>query len=73
MLNYPLGRRVGRDIEMDDPPSPMVNDEPNIQETKSYSRDDEEVHRGDCVLVIVQERDPALLLATIRGSLWEMA
>ncbi len=55
---------------MDDPPPLMVNYEPNRQQTKSHDRDDEEVHRRDSVLVIVQESDPALLLASIGCSLW---
>ena len=50
----------------------MVNDEPNVQQTKSHSRDDDEVHRRDCVLVIVQESDPALLLTWIGRSLREI-
>ena len=51
----------------------MVSDEPHIQETKSRSGDDEEVHRGDVVLVIAKKCDPSLLFAGVVGSLREIA
>lgn len=51
----------------------MINHEPHIQETKSHSRNDEEVHRSDVVRVVAKKRHPSLLFARIGRSLREIA
>ncbi len=57
---------------MDGPPTSMIDHEPHIEKSKSHSRDHEEVHRRDCVLVIAEEGHPSLLLAWIGCSLREI-
>ena len=72
LLDYPLSRRVGCDIGMDDPTMPVIDDEPHIEKSKSHSRDPEEVHRRDCVLMISKKRHPSLLLTGIGCSFREV-
>ena len=50
----------------------MFNDEPDIEESKTRRRDDEEVHRSDAILVVAQKRHPSLLLTAIGCSLREI-
>jgi hypothetical protein len=49
-----------------DPPSAVVDREPDEQQSKPNGRNDEEVHPGDYVLVIPKERHPSLLLVRVR-------
>jgi hypothetical protein len=56
---------------MDDSTSPVIVDEPHIEKSKSHSRDHEEVHRRDCVLMIAKKRHPSLLLTGVGCSFRE--
>ncbi len=56
-------------VEYDD----VIDDEPNIQETKSHCRDYEEIHRSDPVLVIPKKGHPSLLHAGIGCPLGKIA
>jgi len=58
--------------EMNDFPSSVSDDEPGVQQPEPSSRDDQEVHCGDAVPVIVKERPPPLALIMVRLSLWEI-
>jgi len=49
----------------------MADHKPGIQQSESNGWDDEEVHCGDAVFVILKERLPPLALIVIRPSLWE--
>ena len=60
LLDDPGGARVEGGVEVKDPSSVMVDDEPAVQDTQRGGRDREEVHRRDALLVVAQEAQPAL-------------
>ncbi len=64
---------MGRYVDVQEVPSIVLDDEPDIEQLESNGRDDEEVHRGDHVSVVSQERGPALSLGVIRPPLWQVA
>jgi len=64
---------MGRDVDVQELPLIVLNDEPDIEQLVSNSRDDEEVHRRDRFSVVSQERGPALSLAVSRPPLWQVA
>ncbi len=61
------------DPEMNDLPSPVPDHEPRIRKSESNGGPDEEVHRGDTMLVIAKECLPALALIMVRLSFWEIS
>ena len=64
---------MGRYVDVQEVPSIVLDDGPDIEQLESNGRDDEEVHRGDHVSVVSQERGPALSLGVIRPPLWQVA
>ncbi len=58
---------------MEDFSSSVADHEPGVQQTKLNGGDDDEVHRGDAVLVIAKERLPALALVVVRVSVWKIS
>jgi len=64
---------MGSHAKVDNFPSSVVDHKPGIQEAELNGRDDDEVHRGDAVLVISEKRFPALALVLIRVSLWKIS
>jgi hypothetical protein len=54
--------------KVDDFPSSVADDEPYVQQAKPNGGDDDEVHRGDAVLVIAKKRLPPLTLIVVRIS-----
>jgi hypothetical protein len=60
LLGGPLGRRVGGDIDVDDASAIMGQDQEDIQDLETDSRDGEEIHRDQVVDVVLQERAPRL-------------
>jgi len=61
------------DPETNDLPSPVPDHEPGIQQSEPNGGDDEAVHRGDTMLVIVKGRPPPLALIMVRISLREIS
>ena len=53
-------RRVLRDVEVNDPPAVMENDDEDEQDSTRDGRDGEEIHRAQRRDVIRQERAPCL-------------
>jgi hypothetical protein len=41
-------------------PSPVLDDEPHVEQPEASGRDDEEIHRGDRISVILEKLGPAL-------------
>ena len=58
LLSCPESGGVGRDIEMDDPPSPVTDHEPHIEKSIRNSGHHEEVHSRDCAPMIFKKRAP---------------
>jgi len=63
LLDHPTGAGIRRDVEVEQPSPPVIDDEPDVQELEAHRRDDAEVHGSDGVLVISQERHPTLAAA----------
>ena len=61
LLDHPPSRGMAGDVEVEDTPSPVVEDEPDVEEREAHGRDDEEVHSRDHVPVIPQESHPPLM------------
>ncbi len=51
---------MGRDVDVQNLPSTVLDDEPDVEELEPNRRHDEEVHRGDRISVILEEGGPAL-------------
>src|SRR5215831_19919861 len=60
LLHYPLGCRVSRDIEVQDLPPSMLDDEETIQQSERHRWYGEKVERNDHLAMILQEGQPAL-------------
>src|SRR5260370_26104802 len=60
LLRGPLGRRMGGDVEMDDPSSIVSQNQEHVQDLKPDRRHREEVDRHHCLDVILQEGPPRL-------------
>jgi len=60
LLPRPKGGGMGRDVEVNDFPSIVLQDNETKQGSKSNSRNGEEVDRGDLSGVILQKRLPGL-------------
>ena len=58
LLHHPGCSRVLRDIEADDLPAAVVDQEPHGEDSKRHGRHHEEVHRRECLAVISNERPP---------------
>ncbi len=50
----------------------MIDHEPHVEQSEAKGWDDEEVHTGDHVLVVSKERGPALALAVVGFSWWQI-
>lgn len=73
LLDHRVGRRVAGHVEVEDPPSAVVEGEPDLEELDADRRHDEEVHACDQLAVITKEGGPALLLARIWLGLGQVA
>src|SRR5215471_15108604 len=60
LLHHPLGCRVSRDIEVQDLPPSMLDDEETIQPSECHRRYGEKVERNDHLAMILQEGQPTL-------------
>ena len=61
------------DAEINDLPTTVADHEPRVQELEPSGGDDQEVHRGDTMLVVSKKRFPALALIMVRLSIWEIS
>jgi hypothetical protein len=64
---------MGGHAKVNDLPSSVTDHEPGVQLAEPDGGDDDEVHRGDAVLVIAKKRLPALALLVVRVSLWKIS
>jgi hypothetical protein len=62
LLNHPRCCRMESCIEVQDTSATMLDDKEPVQQSERYGRYNEQVHRGDVVFVVPQERDPSLYL-----------
>lgn len=69
LLDDPIAGRVRRDIEMQNPPSIMVDYKEAIKHAERYGWYREEVESGDHFAVIVQEGQPTFRFALITTTL----
>jgi hypothetical protein len=60
LLNDPGRRRVGRDIDVEDPPSIVADNEKTVQHAERNCWDGKEVHPCNRFLMISQEGQPRL-------------
>ncbi len=60
LLDDPFGRRMRRDVEMQDPPSPVLDDEEAVEQLERGRRHGEEVEGGDRLAVVREEGQPTL-------------
>jgi len=67
LLNDPDAGRMASDIEVEDAPPVMADDEEAVENAERDRRDREEVHRCDRLAVIPQEGQPALRRFRISG------
>ena len=56
LLDYPTGAGIRRDVEVEQPSPPVIDDELDVQQLEAHRGDDAEVHGRDGVLVIPEER-----------------
>ena len=73
LLDHPTGAGIRRHIEVDQPSASVIDDEPDVQQLEAHGGDDAEVHRCDGVLVVSEERHPALATARIRRAFREIS
>jgi hypothetical protein len=66
LLDHPASAGIRADVEVDQPSASVIDDEPDVQQLEAHGGDDAEVHGRDGVLVISEERHPALATAWIR-------
>jgi hypothetical protein len=66
LLDHPAGAGIRGDVEVDQPSASMIDNEPDVQQLEAHGGDDAEVHGRDGILVISEERHPALATARIR-------
>ena len=64
---------MGGHAEVDDLPSSVADHKPDVQQVEPNGGDDDEVHRGDAVLVIAKKRLPPLAPVVVRVSLWKIS
>ncbi len=64
---------MGRDVDVQDSPSPVLDHEPHVEESKASGRDYEEVHRGDRIPVVAKECGPALPPIKVRLAFRQVA
>src|ERR1019366_1695376 len=60
LLYHPSARRMARHIEVRDLSSVVTDHEKAVEQTKSYRRDREEIHRRNRLPMVSQEDKPAL-------------
>jgi len=60
LLHDPLGRRMSRHIEVQDPAAPVLDDEETVQHSERRGRHGEEVERDDGFAVVAKKRQPFL-------------
>jgi len=60
LLNDPPARRVLRDVDVQDAPPAVADDEEAIDHAEGDGWDREEIHRGDSFPTVVQKGEPAL-------------
>lgn len=68
-----MGCGVLCDSEMKDFSSPVTDHESGVQQLEANGGDDQEVHHGDAVSVVLKEGLPTLALVSIGSALWEIA
>lgn len=70
LLDHPGRCGIGRDIEMNDTSSTMLDDEQHVEHPQGNRRHGKEIHCGDDILVVVQESEPTLHLGGFSGMTW---
>jgi hypothetical protein len=60
LLDHPRHSGTIGDVEVENAAEPTIDREPHVEDVETHRRDDEEIHRGDRILVIAQEGQPAL-------------
>ena len=60
LLAHPLGSRMGRYVEVENPAPAEIDEEEAVQQMKRQSRHGEKVHRGDAFTMVTQKRQPFL-------------
>jgi len=69
LLHDPGAGRVVRNIEMQNPPAAVFDDEEAIQDSEAQRRDREEIHGRDHVAVIAKEGSPEVARLVPRRQL----
>ncbi len=72
LLGHPEGCGALGHVEVEDPSSPVVDREPDVEELEADGRHDEEVHPSHQVAMISKKGGPALLAARIGLGLGEV-
>ena len=70
LLDHPVRRWVGRDIEVEDLPATVLDDEESVEQTERGRRDDKEVHGREDVAMVTEKSLPALALLRVCWSPW---
>jgi hypothetical protein len=60
LLTNPRSGRRRRNVEVNDPPAFMAENDEDVEQAKRNRGNDEEVHRGQCAGVVFQESTPSL-------------
>jgi len=68
LLDDPRRRGVLGRLEPNDASSAMRDHEPDAEDAERHRRNDEEVHGGDSVAVVVEEHQPALQRVGLRSA-----
>ena len=73
LLDHPGRCGIGRDIEMKDASSAVLDDEQHVEHPQGNRRHGKEIHCGEDILVIVQESEPTLqLFGGVSGTTWHV-
>lgn len=65
LLDNPRGRGMGSNLEMQDPPTIILDDDEAVEDAERKRRNGEEIHRRDCPAMVSEKSKPSL--GPIRG------
>ena len=58
LLDNPLRTRMSRNVEMENPPAPVLDDKETVQQLKRQRRHSEEIEGDDDLPVVLEKRQP---------------
>ena len=64
---------IGRDTDVQDSPTRMMDDEEDVEYLKGHCRHREEIHGGEAMTVVAQERHPSLMGIGIGWASWHVS